>query len=538
MVVGVVAACAVLAVCGLAVYAVRRSRQDAQRRLELVLERLGSHLDTITAGVESSVERIVETQRRRLQPLTLDFDVLVEEIVAEAAARTGADAVVLRIEGPGGRPLMASLGTGIDGELVERTLAAPVAPPFRSATIDWTYSPSAEPDDERFHSALVAPLAPSAAIPGTLVAYSTATNAFRPEHTAAAHELLAEVATGLSNARRFAEVEARLLLDPGTGVTSRRGYELELGREIARASRTGRPLSVVLVGVGTNGETTTTAGVAKPVDQFLRMLTRVTRRSDISCRTGDREFAILLPETRADGAAVLTTRLREEARRSFDPGQTNLTVGHVEWQPHESPEAFEARAEAALVSPSVRPFARRASESSRSSRAGPPVVEAHVAETTEVLRRDVLETIAREILDARRYGRSLVVVALAVDGLDDLDEVDRESADAVLGRVATQLAESVGSGSVLRLGASEFVLALSGASAGDAEALLGSLHVSSETDEAEGVTLSAGITELVERDGAETALARAEHALWQAKQTGRGTVVVAIPGRQRPPIDS
>ena len=51
MVIGVVAACAVLVACGLAVYAVRRSRQDAERRLELVLDRLGSHLDAISAGV-------------------------------------------------------------------------------------------------------------------------------------------------------------------------------------------------------------------------------------------------------------------------------------------------------------------------------------------------------------------------------------------------------------------------------------------------------------------------------------------------------
>ena len=232
---------------------------------------------------------------------------------------------------------------------------------------------------------------------------------------------------------------------------------------------------------------------------------------------------------------MLTTRLRDEARRSLGPSQTNLTVGHVEWQTHESVEALEARVEAALAPPgstqTVRPFPR---PSTRPTVVATPAVEAHLVETTDALRRDVLESIAREILEARPFGRPMAVVALEVGGLVDLDEVDRESADTLLGTVVTRLSESVGSGTVLRLGRSEFVLVLTGATADDAEALLGSLHVASEAGEDPGLTLSAGITELVERDGAQTALARAEHALWQAKQAGRGTVVVAVPGRQKP----
>jgi predicted signal transduction protein with EAL and GGDEF domain len=39
----------------------------------------------------------------------------------------------------------------------------------------------------------------------------------------------------------------------------------------------------------------------------------------------------------------------------------------------------------------------------------------------------------------------------------------------------------------------------------------------------------------VERDDADSLLGRAEHALWQARQAGRGTVVVAVPGRRTPP---
>jgi GGDEF domain-containing protein len=284
-----------------------------------------------------------------------------------------------------------------------------------------------------------------------------------------------------------------------------------------------------------NGPDTATTGGPKSSAELGRLLTRVTRRSDISCRRGDREFAILLPETRGAGATVLTNRLREEATRALGTGRTAITLGHVEWQPDESVEALEARVEAALAPSST---------SRTTAYPGPvpvprptvevPAVQAHVVGGADALRQDVLESVAREILDARPFGRSLAVVALDVHGIEKLSEVDRESGDAALGEVARRLSESIGGGTVLRLSAGEFVLVLSGATADDAEALLGSLHGPGDADELAGVQLTAGITELVERDGAQTALARAEHALWQAKQAGRGTVVVAVPGRRTP----
>ena len=527
MVIAVVAACAVLAAGVLAVLAVHRSRRESERKLEIVFERVSSHLDAISTSVEQAVARMVDAQRERSQPLSLDFDALVDALVAEAAVRTGADAVVLRVEGPGGRLVLASLGAGTESELAERAFAPPDARPFRAATIDWTYSASGEADDEGFRSAIVAPLAPSTGIPGTLVAYSSTSHAFRAEHTSALHGLVAEFGTGLANARRFADVEARLLLDPTTGVASRRGYEVELGREVARAHRTGRPLSIVLVGI--NGtETATTTGGNESVDQVARLLKRVTRKSDISCRRGDREFAILMPETRESGAHVLTTRLREEAKRALGQSPTTIAVGHVEWRPDEPVEALEARVEAALTPE------RRAGPSKRhlTESAPPRDLDGGRAET---LRRDALDTLGREVAKARRHGESLAVLVVGLEGLDELSQrVDRQSVDAALSRVAQQLSDGVGNGSVHRLGPGEFALVLAGATVDDAEALLGALHSADHDDRVDGITLSAGITELAERDDAQSALGRAEHALWQAQQAGPGTIVVAVPGRRAP----
>lgn len=317
-----------------------------------------------------------------------------------------------------------------------------------------------------------------------------------------------------------------MLLDPATGVPNPRGYEVELGREVARAHRTGRPLSVVLVGIAGNATSGSSEPQGNGVAAVAQLLTRVTRKSDISCRRSEHEFAILLPETRAAGATTLTNRLQEEAQRTLGVGRSTLTVDFVEWHPNETLEALAARADAALGRP-ITPLAQR--------RLGVP---ASVAEPADDLRRDALESLASEITDAHRLGHPLSIVVLDVDGFDDIAErLGREVADAVLGDVATRLDESVGAGagSVHRLGADEFVLVLPATTANDAEALLGALHGSLEPPpDVERVTLGGGITELAEGDDAETVLDRAEHALEQAQQVGHGTVVVAVPGIAAP----
>ncbi len=120
------------------------------------------------------------------------------------------------------------------------------------------------------------------------------------------------------------------------------GYELELEREIARARRTGRPLSLVLVDVD--------QPTAERLLQFAALLTRVTRVTDTVCRRRRDAFGILLPETAEDGARHFFRRVRDEAARTFDSGAgTTFSTGIVELKGSENGEAFDARARAAVA---------------------------------------------------------------------------------------------------------------------------------------------------------------------------------------------
>jgi GGDEF domain-containing protein len=504
MVTAVVAACVTLVACGLTLLVVHRSRRVAELRLQVVLDRIDTHLAAVSASVESAVARVVDAQSRRIPQPTLDFAELVETIAAEAAGRTGADAVVVEVEGPGGTPVVASVGPGAHAgsELLHGTIAPRMSTGYRSATIEWAFEKSDDAAD-RFATAVVAPTGRATGIPGVIVAFADARGRLQAEHGAALHDLLVEYRSALANARRFADVEARLQPLRESAVAGEQRYADELEREVGRAHASGRSLSIVLVGLTSGTATATTDGVANRVERLAQVVEGATRRGDITCRSGGSEVAVLLPGTSGAGASILTDRLREEVSRSF-AGNT-LTVGHVEWRPEETARELSARLAALTGRP--RP-------------ASPPVA---ATAGDEALRHDALAAVATEVERARRGGdRGVAVVVLDVEGQDDQPPA--------LEPLAERFVDAVGSGSVHRLGSARFALLLPATDVEQAEAIVDSLDAL-----AHELVVSAGITELVERDDADSLLGRAEHALWQARQAGRGTVVVAVPGRRTPP---
>jgi GGDEF domain-containing protein len=118
-------------------------------------------------------------------------------------------------------------------------------------------------------------------------------------------------------------------------------YEVELEREIARAQRTGRPLSLVLIDVD--------EPTAERLLGLAALLSRVTRVTDTVCRRRRDAFGILLPETPEEGAHRFFVRVRDEAARTFaaSTGAT-FSTSIVEWRTSETSEAFDARARAVV----------------------------------------------------------------------------------------------------------------------------------------------------------------------------------------------
>lgn len=129
----------------------------------------------------------------------------------------------------------------------------------------------------------------------------------------------------------FADLQDQALTDPLTGLGNRRALARDFESESARAVRTGRPLTVVVIDVDGLKALNDSEGHAAG-DEALRKvglaLSSVTRRSDHAYRYGGDEFALLLPDSHLPDAAVLHDRLGEVgapacsigiARSSSDP---------------------------------------------------------------------------------------------------------------------------------------------------------------------------------------------------------------------------
>ncbi len=114
------------------------------------------------------------------------------------------------------------------------------------------------------------------------------------------------------------ELELRLLAstDSLTGALNRRHF-MELGeREIHRASRYCRPLSVIMFDIDRFKSVNDTYGhlVGDHVlTEFTALCRQVLRQEDILGRYGGEEFAVVLPETKKSEAFELAERLRQLA---------------------------------------------------------------------------------------------------------------------------------------------------------------------------------------------------------------------------------
>lgn len=144
--------------------------------------------------------------------------------------------------------------------------------------------------------------------------------------------------------------------DTLTGLHNRRSFDERLDEEWARCGRYGRTMSLVLIDLNDFKPINDQAGHAKG-DEVLRfvghVLQETCRTCDIACRFGGDEFALLLPDTDAEGAEALmervVARLYTEDSVLELPSNLRLAIsyGVVDTLDSQSPEEmFEAADEA------------------------------------------------------------------------------------------------------------------------------------------------------------------------------------------------
>ena len=153
------------------------------------------------------------------------------------------------------------------------------------------------------------------------------------------------------------EAEERASRDTLTGVFHHHYLMEALEREIARAERVGKPLSIARVDLDWLGSVNETHGSAAgdiALKLFAAAAASALRDVDVFGRYGGKEFLALMPDTDLKGAVIAAERMRAAVGREPVPevhGRRHLscTLGVAEHRKGENTRLLIGRAEAGLI---------------------------------------------------------------------------------------------------------------------------------------------------------------------------------------------
>jgi len=158
--------------------------------------------------------------------------------------------------------------------------------------------------------------------------------------------LAAEIGAAIDRADLVALLATQARTDPLTGAANRRSWDEEMDRELARARRTGDPLTVALIDMDHFKAYNDTQGHAAG-DVLLRDLVTAIRAElrtgDVIARWGGEEFALALPGCDLQQAQTIASRLL----RVVPSGQT-ASIGLTQARTQDTPRALIERADRAL----------------------------------------------------------------------------------------------------------------------------------------------------------------------------------------------
>lgn len=152
------------------------------------------------------------------------------------------------------------------------------------------------------------------------------------------------------------EIYRLTITDGLTQVANKRHFVDFLEREIARAARHGRPLSLVLFDVdhfkALNDRWGHLAG-DRVLQAIAGLIARQVRRDELLARYGGEEFAVVLPETGPEEATTVCERIRAEVEDATfehegEPLRATISLGAAALEPGDTVPSLIARADARL----------------------------------------------------------------------------------------------------------------------------------------------------------------------------------------------
>jgi diguanylate cyclase (GGDEF)-like protein len=349
-----------LALMALLVVVLHRSGRAADERIASAVAEMESRMESMVAELSRALVRAEEESRRTrmLGELagSIDLDEVLDQTLQAAVELVEADAAVIHLpDAAGGRPVLATLG--VSSEEAERQgllTGPPDGRVARAVSLTYAYSEDVAGEETLLHSGVAVPLAHEGEVLGHLAVFARRTNdGFADDMIAQLEELVLRAAPAIENARRFREARQLADLDALTGLHNRRYFHETLGREVARAHRYDRRLSLIVLDLddfkAVNDRIGHLAGDAVLAEAAERMRS-VVRSADVACRVGGDEFAVILPESGLLDAEQLCRRIQHAvaAQPLGQAGTLYVSAGVAELAEREDSRTFFQRGDDAL----------------------------------------------------------------------------------------------------------------------------------------------------------------------------------------------
>jgi diguanylate cyclase (GGDEF)-like protein len=339
-------------------YAVWRTRNTADQRVADAVQQLAAGMQETMRDLAAAVELAQSSRPDHSEgelAASLDLENVTERTLEAAATVAGVEAALLTAAAPDGTDVSAVLGMPAE-EAAKAAVQLPQNDNLRAVEITYRYRLDDVESASGSHvrSAVVLPMRADGADVGTLSVFSRSTGQSLGESQIDELERLAfRAGPALENARKYTEARALADLDALTSLHNRRYFHETLAREVARAHRYQRRLSLVVFDLddfkAVNDRVGHLAGDAVLAEAAER-LRSVCRSADVACRVGGDEFAVVLPESSCEEAELLAGRIARAVNvRPITPaGTVNLSAGVAELRPADRPTDLFERADEAL----------------------------------------------------------------------------------------------------------------------------------------------------------------------------------------------
>jgi len=343
----------------LSILLARRRVKRADERVDSAVAELTERMETMLGHLDEALEQAQGEARLSRAYVDLAGSIEVDEVFGRTleagASLPGVDAVLLTVPAGDWPPLVRALGMSAD-ETERRPISGPPdGRAARAVRVSYHYGEDElRAGSEFIYGGIAVPVPLAHETVGSLAIFTRSpAHQFAEREVRELEDLAARAGPAVANAVRFREARQQADLDFLTRLYNRRVFHETLAREAARARRYERRLSLIVFDVDDFKAVNERLGHLAADHVLAEVAERVratVRLSDVACRVGGDEFAVVMPESTLRDGVRLAERLQAAIASPavLQAGHVGMSAGVAELVPGDDARSLFERADLAL----------------------------------------------------------------------------------------------------------------------------------------------------------------------------------------------